>query len=537
MNNGNRDSLKKKVDGLEEENRRLKGKLTAGRKERRVLAKALEDCQELIDQLPAGLLLIQKGRIVFANGHLLKQLGYNREELLSRPLLDLLQSDSTGLHRIIQGKAPPLKPATDYHQAYLLTKSGERRVCEVRERKIKYRGKSSLLLNIVDINQRNKDYNRFLQQRKTEALMKTVSGLDKEFNQCLSLLKTYVRNLEDSARKPSHPSFSSGGSLQALLDRQQRLTELMGRMSKTKYSKYDISLFDLKKVVTKAIASVRNPDDAILRQRIPLVQFKTYLRSISQIKGNPAEMQIALVNVLMNALDAMPHGGRVYVTTEEDSTHAIIYIQDDGIGITEEMRDRIFDPFSTDKRGLPGLGLGLSVAQAIILRHKGQITAFSPSGQGTLFTIKVPVHKISMKPTVRSSTKRIRNSKILIITEKELTRDLLSRSLRSKGAKVNTASDLLEGLRVLKKSTFDLLIADPDHFNATYLEILPKIRLGQERLAVALIGPPRGTKKSWAANGLKADLILQKPLDMDRVLLQVSKLIANELQADEDKPN
>ena len=122
------------------------------------------------------------------------------------------------------------------------------------------------------------------------------------------------------------------------------------------------------------------------------ISIKTYLRKLAPVRGNPKEIQNVFQSMISNAVEALPNGGEIYLTTEEDSDFAYVYIQDNGLGIPEEIRCKIFDPFFSTKSG-SSLGLGLSMANAIVGQHRGEIEVMSNEGQGTTFIVKLPLAK------------------------------------------------------------------------------------------------------------------------------------------------
>src|SRR5437899_1638863 len=107
------------------------------------------------------------------------------------------------------------------------------------------------------------------------------------------------------------------------------------------------------------------------------------------VAGDPAELREALTNIVFNALDAMPEGGRVTLSTAVDGDHVLCRVSDTGIGMAEDVRQRVFDPFFTTK-GERGTGLGLSVVYGIVTRHNAELDVQSQLGQGTTFIIKFP---------------------------------------------------------------------------------------------------------------------------------------------------
>ena len=118
--------------------------------------------------------------------------------------------------------------------------------------------------------------------------------------------------------------------------------------------------------------------------------------TIPTTSGSGAELREVFTNLINNAVDAMPQGGQITIKTIKEKSCIFVKVEDEGVGIPKDTRDRIFDPFFTSK-GPQSSGLGMSVSYGIISRHKGTITVDSIEGKGTTFTIKLPISEKIIK--------------------------------------------------------------------------------------------------------------------------------------------
>ena len=118
---------------------------------------------------------------------------------------------------------------------------------------------------------------------------------------------------------------------------------------------------------------------------------KNLAEGVNQIVGNPIQLQQVFTNIIVNAQQAMPEGGQLFISTRNENETVIIEFKDTGCGIPEEYKDRIFEPFFTTKMNWKGTGLGLSICYDIIKKHNGNIVVNSPLGKGAVFTIILPV--------------------------------------------------------------------------------------------------------------------------------------------------
>jgi PAS domain S-box-containing protein len=181
---------------------------------------------------------------------------------------------------------------------------------------------------------------------------------------------------------------------------------------------------------------------------------------IPTIAGEAAELREALTNIVFNALDAMPSGGTVSLTTRRSGDSVFCAVRDTGIGMPDAARRRVFDPFFTTK-GERGTGLGLSVVYGIVTRHGGSIEVESRLGRGTTFTIRlpirVPVSETELAPPPGTMS---RKGRVLVVEDEDEVREILANVLRSDGHAVVACEDGDRALAALESEDFDLVITD-----------------------------------------------------------------------------
>ncbi len=230
-----------------------------------------------------------------------------------------------------------------------------------------------------------------------------------------------------------------------------------------------------------------------------------------------------VLHLILNAVEAMPRGGDLYLTTEENAGYAHIYIQDSGVGIPAPIKDRIWDPFYSTK-GKGGLGLGLSLSHAIVKRHKGEMEVSSQKDHGTTFTVRLPVTKKDLRARPRPVKRKIKNAQILMIRDEDIVSELLSQVLVSRGHKVVMVSSGSEGLQKLTKKKFDLVLAD-SAADVGRAALIQKIKKMKKQLPLVLMKGRRVGEQLGATRESAFDLIIRKPLDMDKVVGQVEDLL------------
>jgi signal transduction histidine kinase/DNA-binding response OmpR family regulator len=178
------------------------------------------------------------------------------------------------------------------------------------------------------------------------------------------------------------------------------------------------------------------------------------------VAGRPEELREVLTNLLTNAMDAMPDGGRCHVRLHGDEDWAIVSVQDTGVGMGEEMRRRVFEPFFTSK-GPRGTGLGLAVSWGIVTRHGGTIEVDSVPGQGTTFVVRLPI-PVTLPDAVTgvSVPPPSGTARVLIVEDEPEVQAVLADMLREAGYVVVVAKDGAEGIERCEQEAMDIVLTD-----------------------------------------------------------------------------
>jgi CheY-like chemotaxis protein len=175
--------------------------------------------------------------------------------------------------------------------------------------------------------------------------------------------------------------------------------------------------------------------------------------------GNQAELREVIINMLLNSVDALPRGGVISFSTWHEDGEIFLRIKDNGVGMSAETRKMAFEPFFSAKSE-KGYGLGMAVAQSIVLQHQGDLLLESEESKGTTVTIRLPVSTLKdRKDTTRTELPVGKLSVLVIEDEKELQR-VLAEILFSRGWKIEVANSATEAISFLKSEKYDLIIAD-----------------------------------------------------------------------------
>src|SRR6185369_11167039 len=255
------------------------------------------------------------------------------------------------------------------------------------------------------------------------------------------------------------------------------------------------------------------------------------------VMGDESELREVLVNMVFNAVDAMPQGGRLTLAAKETNGLIEISVQDTGTGMTEETRLRVFDPYFTTKDML-GMGLGLAVSYGIICRHEGTDEVESAVGAGTTFRVRLPIGKsverkqlmaglpIAVEPHFKSG-----QTKILVVDDEEYVRDLLRDILEQQGCEVIVAAGGRDALSVFGDGDFDAVFTDVGMPDMNGWELSRAVRQRNTKIPVAVItgwGEAVGSQERQAA---QVDWILAKPFDAPQIAEMAREVLRRKVQA------
>jgi CheY-like chemotaxis protein len=240
------------------------------------------------------------------------------------------------------------------------------------------------------------------------------------------------------------------------------------------------------------------------------------------VMGDESELREVLVNLVFNAVDAMPGGGTLWMSAEAKRDTVEVSVRDNGTGMNEETRVRVFDPFFTTKEKL-GMGLGLAVSYGIIRRHDATIDVESQLGVGTTFRIGLPVPMtIVATETVSSFVRKQKfapagQARILIVDDEECVRDLLRDILEKEGYEAVVADGGYHALTLFEEGKFDAVFTDVGMPDMNGWELSRALRERDSNIRVAIItgwGEAVGSDQRQAA---QVDWVLTKPFDIPEI--------------------
>jgi len=347
-------------------------------------------------------------------------------------------------------------------------------------------GSEGLLAIVRDMTTQREIEAQMHQSERLTALGQMAGGIAHDFNNLLQAILGYAQLM---ARSPGNTDVVRRG-IDVIEKAANGGAETVRRIQKFARLRPDepfVSM-DLNQVVRDSLAITRPRwEEKKVKGGVPL-QLELELGPVPVVMGRPAELNEVITNLVLNAIDAMPRGGTLRLRTRlGDHRHAVITVADTGMGMTEEVRKRVFDPFFTTK-GEEGTGLGLSVSHSIIERHGGDLRVDSRPGEGTTFTITLP---IGMGPAGESTagpeTGGERKGRILLVDNDPQVLSILGEMLKDAGHHVLPVPSGSEALRVFVPSGFDLIITNVGMPEMSGWDVAERLRTKDPNVPVIFI--------------------------------------------------
>jgi signal transduction histidine kinase len=239
---------------------------------------------------------------------------------------------------------------------------------------------------LEDITEKKKMEEELLQTSKLASIGKLTAGISHEIGNPLASISSLVQELR-SLHMESHEDVEFAGeslkSINGHIERIAKIVRSLGDFARTSSAEKVTS--NIWEILERTINLVKYD------KRFKNIQLATDVQEIPLLKINPDKIQQVFLNLTINALDAMPDGGRLSISMKRVDSSVEVTFSDSGAGIDESMLGKVFDPFFTTKTPGKGTGLGLSICYGIINEHNGTIAVKSRKGEGTTFVINLPL--------------------------------------------------------------------------------------------------------------------------------------------------
>ena len=442
--------------------------ITARKRDEALILLERDFSKAVLDSLPGIFYLFDRmGKFLRWNTNFEEITGYSAEEIGRMHPLDLFAGTDKAL---VQERIEEVfvKGASE-GEAELVMKSGKRMTYYFTGHAFHGKEEPCLIGTGIDISERKKLEEQLRKSQKMEAMGLLAGGIAHDFNNLLTGILGYANLLSINERV--NPEVArAAGIIQRSAEKASQLTaQLLGFAEQGKNLNVPVEL-------GRVIASVTG---VLERTQDPGIRIAASLRpERGCVLGDPSQLDQVVMNLAINACDAMPRGGQLKFTTEpvaideafcrerdwmSPGKYLLLSVADTGVGISPENLERIFDPFFTTKAKGKGTGLGLSMVFGIVKNHGGCVDVRSEAGAGTVFRVYLPESSEVAPEEAAMDTGLPRGrGRILLVDDQEPVREVAKDMLEALGNEVITAADGLEGVSRYRDlwREIDLVILD-----------------------------------------------------------------------------
>ncbi len=439
------------------------------------LRESEEKLRKIVEKSNDAIYVIQGKKFVMVNEKFLDIFGYSSGEVMASgfTFMNLLDEDSIPLIEERRKKRELGEEVSDRISFVGRTKGDNKIHLEASLATIEWEGKPAVLGILRDMTAQKQLEEQLRHSQKIEAVGRLAGGLAHDFNNILTAIGGYAdiidRKVDDGPIKEN---------IQEIITSSDRATKLIQQL--LAFSRRQVI-----KPIPVNLNSIINAMDALLNRVVgENVDYRTYFEEdIGAIEIDPALLEQVIMNLVINARDAMPEGGTLTIETfntelssDYGETHpdvmpgkyVALAISDTGFGIAEDIRDQIYEPFFTTKEKGKGTGLGLSTVYGIIKQSGGHVWCYSEVAKGTTFKIYFPrVDKEVVPAPVQKTISdedypKAKNETILIAEDEDSVRRFCNNVLTDLGYNVIQAKDGTEALQISqqKSKSIDLLVTD-----------------------------------------------------------------------------
>ena len=442
------------------------------------LRKSEEHFRLIFELAPTGMgITTVEGRLLKLNQSYCDTLGYSSDELLGRNLAEITHPDDIMVEQVfIQQVLHSEIPYYQVEKRYI-HKNGQTINVILQATLMRDDDNQPLhfIVQIIDITEHRKLEEQYRQSQKMEAIGQLAGGMAHDFNNLLTVITGYTQFLQ--FRYSDDEKLGTDlDEIQQASERASRLTRQLLAFSRRQMLKPEI--LDLNEIVVNI--------DKMLRRLIgENIEFQTMLAvDLNHANVDPGQIELVIVNLIVNARDAMPRGGQLSIKTAnvflngddltshseiEAGHYVMLAVRDTGEGMDKETLMHIFEPFFTTKGVDKGTGLGLATVYGIIRQSKGHIVVESEPGQGTTFKMYFKAYfsqnnedKLSNASDELSKNFSSGNETILLVEDESIVRKMIQNILNESGYTILEASNGEEAVQIVERqaASINMLITD-----------------------------------------------------------------------------
>jgi PAS domain S-box-containing protein len=493
-----------------------------------IVSERTKELRSLFENANEGIIILDReGNIIETNKKACEIHGFEENELTGANIINLKPKEwhetaRARLEEVLKGI--PLIFETENYR-----KDGSKVLLEVSATRIDLTDKTYVQSFLRDVTEKKKMQDQLLHSQKMESVGVLAGGVAHNFNNILTTILSYACSISDSGRIDRE----SRQKLQIIENATRKAGTIVSNlMNFAKGSGKEGTIFDLNNVIMDTLKMF----DGVIRRNVILKNdLEEYLPFIG---GDPDKIEQVLMNLLVNAKDALPNGGTITVKTSSISVkkaassepsvvkpgeYVVLSVGDTGCGIDKEIIEKIFDPFFTTKKKGKGSGLGLASVYGIVREHNGYIDVSSNIGEGTFFTIYFPVIKQPHLEINREEVPVDGTEHILLIDDDIDVLDVTKKILKEHGYHVTALYNSLNAIEIFKKHSekIQLVVTDmamPLVEGDEFIKIAKSIKPETKIIAIsAYLQTPENLRP--------VDAFIQKPFENVHLLSTVRQVL------------
>jgi PAS domain S-box-containing protein len=497
--------------------------LTAEISARREITRLQEYYRGILDNSPDGVVVTDaEGVVRFWNSGMEEMFNVQGHEVMNKGLFEdsgYWQAHSAAFQRVVERREPVRinRQTRENHR-------GETVVESIHFQPLR-RGDAldGVMARVVDVTDQARLERQLIKSERMAAVGELAAGVAHNFNNILAGIGGDAQLLRMIAEEEN-----LGESVVTSADMIYRETMRGGRiahdlLSFAKGQEPCLSEVDVSSLVAEAVRLAKTYPQAAnvdLRSQVPA--------GLPKVNGDPNQLHQVFFNIILNAVQAMPHGGSLMmdariVAGDDGKARMEVLFEDTGVGIPAEQLNRIFEPFFSNRRGSGmGTGLGLSVSMSMVRGMDGDIRVDSEEGRGTTMTVTLPIIERRRRPRHGEKPK----TRILVVDDEPNIRRTLSTFLGRRGYHVVAARDGQEAMEILEdeEAIFGMAIVDLLMPRMSGLETIHAMRAARPDMPAVILTGVANTEELAQVEQLGIARHLRKPVDFDLLLRTVEEL-------------